>query len=221
MCGRFALTMELAELMEAFPWIDFGSGYKPRFNIAPSQEVMAVPNTPLKKAGWFRWGLIPSWAKDAKIGNKMINARGETIAEKPSFRGAFRKKRCLIPSDGFYEWKKEGDGKTPYFIHLKSREPFLFAGLWELWQSGEESIYSCTIVTTDANDALKPIHHRMPVILTPDAYEMWLDPAFNHEQKLRDLLLPCPSEQITAYPVSSFVNSPRNEGPENLVPKVS
>ncbi|MCP4576805.1 MAG: SOS response-associated peptidase, partial [Deltaproteobacteria bacterium] len=126
MCGRFAMTMELSELMEAFPWIDFGTVYKPRYNITPSQEILAVPNTSKNKAGWFRWGLIPSWAKDIKIGYKMINARGETVAEKPSFRNAFRKRRCLIPSDGFYEWKKEGDGKTPYCIRMKSKHPFLF-----------------------------------------------------------------------------------------------
>jgi len=156
--------MELDELMALFPWIDFGSVYQPRYNIAPSQEIMAVPGTPQKKVGWFRWGLIPSWAKDPKIGYKMINARGETVSEKPSFRDACRKRRCLIPADGFYEWKKEGDGKVPYLIRMKSKAAFLFAGLWEQWQSDDETIYSATIITTDANDTLKPIHHRMPVI---------------------------------------------------------
>jgi len=133
MCGRFALTIDLTELQAAFPWIDIGSVYTPRFNIAPSQEILAIPDRSHDKAGWFRWGLIPSWAKDKKIGYKMINARAETIAEKPSFRDAFKKRRCLIPANGFYEWKREGTGKTPYCIRMKNAQPFVFAGLWEQW----------------------------------------------------------------------------------------
>lgn len=219
MCGRFALTMELPELQEAFPWIDFGSVYKPRYNIAPSQEIMAVPGITNNLIAWFRWGLIPSWAKDSKIGYKMINARGETVAEKPSFRNAFRNRRCLIPTDGFYEWKKEGDSKTPYCIRMKSAQPFFFAGLWEQWQSAEEPVFSCSIITTEANETLKPIHHRMPVILNPSDYQSWLDPEYHDEKHLSKLLVPYLAKEMTAFPISRQINNPRNEGPDCVVPQ--
>lgn len=211
--------MELDELMEAFPWINFGSGYKPRYNIAPSQEILAVPNAPGRKAALFRWGLIPAWAKDTRIGYKMINARGETVAEKPSFRNAYKKRRCLIPADAFYEWKKEADGKTPYLIRMTSKEPFFFAGLWEQWRPDTDNIRSCTIITTDANDTLKPIHHRMPVILKPEDYETWLDPGLDDPEPLENLLVPFPGEKMTALPISRRINNPRNEGPESVVLK--
>ncbi len=219
MCGRFALTIDLTELQAAFPWIDIGSVYKPRFNIAPSQEVLAFPNIPNGKAGWFRWGLIPSWANDQKIGYKMINARAETVTEKPSFRSAFKKQRCLIPADGFYEWRKERDVKTPYHIRLKSGRPFAFAGLWEQWNSGQETIFSCSIITTVANDVLKPIHHRMPVILGADDYETWLNPESQDQNKLNQLLVPFTAEEMIAFPISKQINNPRNEGPETVIRK--
>ncbi|MCP4577794.1 MAG: SOS response-associated peptidase, partial [Deltaproteobacteria bacterium] len=139
---------------------------------------------------------------------------------KPSFRNAFRKRRCLIPSDGFYEWKKEGDGKTPYCIRMKSKHPFLFAGLWEQWQSDKETIFSCSIITTDANDTLRPIHHRMPVILKPEDHQMWLDPEYSDDKGLSKLLVPYAADEMTAFPISREINNPRNEGPEILVPKV-
>ncbi|MBU2643908.1 SOS response-associated peptidase [bacterium] len=218
MCGRFALTMELSELQAAFPWIDFGSGYTPRYNIAPSQDILTFPNTMPGKAGWFRWGLIPPWAKDVKIGYQLINARGETVAEKPSFRNAFRNRRCLIPADGFYEWKKEGATKTPYCIRMTSARPFAFAGLWEQWGSDSETLFSCTIITTDANTVVNPIHHRMPVILSPSDYEAWLDPEFQDDKTLTRLLTPFQAEKMTAFPISKQINNPRNEGPGTVVP---
>jgi putative SOS response-associated peptidase YedK len=161
-----------------------------------------------------RWGLIPSWAKDAKIGNKLINARGETVAEKPSFRSAFRKRRCLIPADGFYEWKKLDGGKQPHFIHLRDEEPFAFAGLWEHWTNPDdgEVIESCTIVTTEANALMRTLHDRMPVILPPADYDRWLDPATQDVEGLKELLRPYSSEEMTAYPISAYVNNPRHEG---------
>ncbi len=221
MCGRFALTIELSELQAAFPWIDIGSVYKPRYNIAPSQEILAFPNIPNGKAGWFRWGLIPPWAKDKKVGYKMINARAETVREKPSFRNAFKKQRCLIPADGFYEWKKEGAGKTPYRICMKSQRPFVLAGLWEKWVSDQETIFSCTIITTEANEVLKPIHHRMPVILNAENYDAWLDPEHRDDKNLGKLLAPFPADEMTAFPISKQINSPQNEGPGSVMPEVT
>jgi putative SOS response-associated peptidase YedK len=217
MCGRFALTIDLTELQAAFPWISTGSAYKPRFNIAPSQEILAFPNIPNGKAGWFRWGLIPSWANDPKIGSKMINARAETVAEKHSFRNAFKKQRCLIPADGFYEWRKERDVKTPYCIRMKNERPFAFAGLWEQWNTEQETIFSCSIITTAANDVIKPIHHRMPVILKTDDYQSWLDPENQDPKNLSTLLVPFTAEEMTVFPVSKQINSPRNEGPDCMI----
>jgi len=212
MCGRFTLTMDLSELQALFPWIDFGIDYKPRYNIAPSQSIAVVPNTEEKKVQLFRWGLIPHWAKDPSIGHKMINARGETVSEKPSFKNAYRKKRCLVLADGFYEWKKEGKGKTPYLIRLKSRKPIMFAGLWEKWHPpDDEPVYSCTIITTEANDLLKSIHHRMPVILSPASYDLWLDNIPQPATRLDELLKPYTDDEMDAFAVSKIVNKPTND----------
>src|SRR3989304_6221074 len=180
MCGRFTLTVDPADLQDAFAFGDFifPKQFSPRYNIAPTQPVLAIPNDGKNKADFFLWGLIPSWAKDATIANKLINARGETIAEKPSFRGGFKYKRCLILADGFYEWKaQEGiKTKTPYFIHMKDRKPFAFAGLWDSWNSPDGSlIKTCTIITTEPNELVSIIHNRMPVILHPRDYAKWLD----------------------------------------------
>jgi putative SOS response-associated peptidase YedK len=219
MCGRFTLTMDLSELQELFPWIDFGVDHHPRYNIAPSQSILAIPNTGDNKAQLFRWGLIPHWAKDPSIGNKMINARGETVSEKPSFKNAYKKKRCLIPADGFYEWKKEGTGKTPYLIRLKSNQPFMLAGLWEKWEPpDEEPIYSCTIITTEANELLKSIHPRMPVILEPSSYDLWLDNATQITVQLDGLLVPFNDQEMETFPVSKVVNNPRNDSDECVKP---
>jgi putative SOS response-associated peptidase YedK len=182
MCGRFTLTVDPAELQDTFRDIIgetiFPPKFAPRFNIAPSQPVLAIPNDGLHRAVFFVWGLIPMWAKDPSIGSRLINARGETVAEKPSFRGSFKYKRCLIPVDGFYEWKANPGKKTktPYFIHMTDRKPFAFAGLWDSWESPDgSSIKSCTIITTEPNELMVPIHNRMPVILHPRDYVKWLD----------------------------------------------
>ncbi len=222
MCGRFSFTMDTEELQEAFPWVDFGPVVHQRYNIAPSQNVHVVPNDGEKKAQMFRWGLIPSWAKDPKIGYRMINARSETLAEKPSFRNAYRKQRCLVPASGFYEWKKEGKAKAPFYIRMKSTKPFAFAGLWERWQNpARETIFSFAIITTAANKLLDPIHQRMPAILQPKDYEFWLDSNNQADVELKKLLLPFPSDEMEAYRVSSLVNSPKNDSPDCLKPMIS
>lgn len=163
----------------------------------------------------MQWGLIRSWAKDPTVGNRMINARGETVATKPAFRVALRKRRCLIPADGFYEWKPAGRRKQPVYIALKSREPFGFAGLWEAWTSPDgQDIKSCTIITTQANEILKPIHDRMPVILTREAERVWLDRTIQDPSLLVPLLAPYPAEKMECYPVSTQVNNPSHDTPE-------
>jgi putative SOS response-associated peptidase YedK len=224
MCGRFTLSVDLASLRSAFPWLTIPTPLLPRYNIAPTQPVAVVPNNGRRELDFFTWGLIPSWAKDPKIGSRMINARSETLTEKPSFRAAYKRRRCLILADGFYEWSKErlSDGrdiKTPIYVRLESGEPFAFAGLWELWQSAEgDEIYSCTIITMWPNDLLKPIHDRMPLILDPDLYDRWLDQEEKPSGELSDFLIPYPAEQMVAYPVSTLVNSPANDLPECVVP---
>jgi len=166
------------------------------------------------------WGLIPSWAKDPSIGNRMINARSETLAEKPSFKAAYKRRRCLVLADGFYEWRKNPDkSKTPMYVQLESRDPFAFAGLWESWHSPDgDHVLSCTIITTQPNDFVRKIHNRMPVILPRRAYEQWLDPDEQKPDRLQPLLAPYPAEEMTAYPVSTTVNNPRNETPECIEP---
>ena len=215
MCGRFTVAMDIEELQEAFPGVDFGLYLKPNYNVAPSQQVLAIPNFDAGKALPFQWGLIPSWSKDKKIGYKMINARAETLHEKPSFKKPYRSQRCLIPANGFFEWKKQGTQKTPIYIQLKSKKPFAFAGLWEKWEPGDqEPIQSFTIITTEANDFLKPIHQRMPVILKPDDYAHWLNPEIKEFDQLAGLLAPYAADEMSFYPVSTFVNSPKNNNAE-------
>ena len=220
MCGRFTLTANAKKLAESF--VDFTPPPEntPRYNIAPSQPVAVVANTGDNKIDFFVWGLIPSWAKDPKIGNKLINARSETLAEKPSFRTAYRRRRCLILTDGFYEWRKNPDKtKTPMYIQLESQKPFAFAGLWEQWYSPHgDQVLSCTIITTQPNKFMAQIHNRMPVILPPDAYAQWLDPAEQKPDSLQPLLKPYPAEEMTAYPVSRQVNNPRNDVPDCILP---
>ncbi len=223
MCGRFTLTVDPSELQDAFPWLTLPAAGElaPRYNIAPSQPIAAVANNGQNQLEMFRWGLIPSWAKDPGIGNRMINARAETLADKPSFRSAFKRRRCLILANGFYEWRKEpgGKSKTPMYIRLKSGEPFAFAGLWETWRSpGDETILSCTIITTTPNSLLEKIHDRMPVILKPAAYDRWLDPAEQQPDRLSSLLRPYPASPMTAYAVSKWVNRTENDSPECIVP---
>jgi putative SOS response-associated peptidase YedK len=221
MCGRFTLFVDPKDLMRMFPGFEVPAEWTPRFNIAPTQPVAVVPNNGQNKIEFFRWGLIPAWAKDPKIGNRMINARAETLAEKPSFRVAYRRRRCLILADGFYEWRKDSGRKTktPMYIRLESGEPFAFAGLWEAWRApDDQTTLSCTIITTVPNDLVKEIHNRMPVILDPAAYDLWLDPAERSAGELDEWLRPYPAEQLLAYPVSTFVNSPANDAPACVAP---
>jgi putative SOS response-associated peptidase YedK len=220
MCGRFALTVELDALMEAFPGFTLPQNLSPRYNIAPTQPVPVIPNDDEQQVKLFRWGLIPFWAKDPTIGNRMINARAETLAQKPSFKTAYQRRRCLVLTDGFYEWRKEAGRrtKTPYFIQLSSGKPFAFAGLWEVWKQEDSPIYSCTIITTKPNAVVAPIHNRMPVVLPPSAYDRWLDPDEHHTETLQPLLKPYPASDMVAYEVSTVVNNPSNDVPECVEP---
>jgi putative SOS response-associated peptidase YedK len=221
MCGRFTLTIDPNHLQEAFPWAVIPDDILPRYNIAPAQQVAVIPNTGNNTLAMYKWGLIPSWAKDPSIGDRMINARAETIAEKPSFRNAYRRRRCLVLADGFYEWKQNPDLKTkqPMFIHLKDSQPFAFAGLWESWKSPDGSeIRTCTIITTEPNSLMQTIHNRMPVMLPRDAYSEWLAVEDRQPSQLNHLLVPYPSAEMEAYPVSKMVNSPENEIASLIVP---
>ncbi len=217
MCGRFALTIAPADLQEAFPEFTFPVKFAPRYNISPAQPILVLPNNGTDQADFFVWGLIPSWAKDPTIGSRMINARAETLIEKPSFRSAYRYCRCLIFADGFFEWQARpgAKDKIPYFIKLKSGQPFVFAGLWEHWQSPDGSVIkSATIITTEPNKLMAEIHNRMPVILPHDAYAQWLDSSPRQPVDLQNLLVSYPAEKMTAYQVSTLVNSPANDRPE-------
>ena len=223
MCGRFTLRSRLNLLLQQFA-LDGNEDREaldPRYNIAPTQDVFAVRSQEAgqRELARFRWGLVPSWADDLKIGVRMINARAETITSKPSFTAAFRRRRCLIPADGFYEWKKTGQAKQPYLIELVDGGLFGFAGLWESWQpEGGPTIESCTIITTAANDLIHELHERMPVILSPGDYEAWLDPENSDCDGLRKLLDAYPGNQMRTTPVRPFVNNVRNQGPECAEP---
>jgi putative SOS response-associated peptidase YedK len=218
MCGRYNLTAPPDVLARVF-CVPSVPPLPPRYNIAPTQAVAIVRQSAARELALVRWGLIPSWSSDPAIGNRLINARAETVAEKPSFRAAFRQRRCLVLADGFYEWQKAVKHKQPYHIRMKDDGPFAFAGLWERWQEpGGEPIESFTILTTEANELMKPLHDRMPVILAPWDYDRWIDPRSREVEELQALLVPCPDEWLTATAVSSYVNSPKNEGPKCLEP---
>ena len=220
MCGRFTLTADSKKIQEAFPYLNVPEGLQGRYNVAPTQPVAVVPNDGKNQLDFYLWGLIPSWAKDPEIGSRMINARAETLADKPSFRTAFRRRRCLVLADGFYEWRAEPGSKhkRPIYFRLKSGKVFGFAGLWENWHSPDGSeILSCTIITTGPNDLVREVHNRMPAILPEEAYSMWLDPGEQDPQALYPLLQPYRASEMTAYPVSTMVNSPENESPELIV----
>ncbi len=209
MCGRFTLTQSPDAIAQAFG-IEVPN-FPPRYNIAPSQPVgVVVPPAGQQKRQFrlMQWGLIPSWAKDPSIGSKLINARSETVHEKPSFRSAFKHRRCLIAADGFYEWQKTGNGrKQPFYFSMKDRVVFAFAGLWESWQD----IETCTILTTSANELLKPIHERMPVIVKPEDYGVWLDPTVQQADILSPIFEPFPFDKMVATSVSTAVNTPSND----------
>lgn len=221
MCGRFTLTLDPAQLREAFPWLFISDDLKPRFNIAPTQPVAVIPNTNESILEQYIWGLIPSWSKDPSIGSRLINARAETLAEKPAFRSSFKRRRCLILADGFFEWRLDANGKskTPYYISMKSRKVFGMAGLWDLWRNPEGSeIRSCTIITTSPNELILPLHNRMPVILSPEKYPDWLEPNDKASDQFLKMLSPFPASEMIAYPVSKLVNAPENDIPECIKP---
>lgn len=213
MCGRFALSAKTKDIEKLVPSLVIEEDFEPRYNIAPSQNVACLRGGE-DVLSFLRWGLIPFWAKDEKIGYKLINARSETLAEKPSFKNAFKKRRCLIFADGFYEWDKKSKTKAPFFISLKSGEPFAFAGLWERWKSEEKTVESTTIITTSPNELIDEIHSRMPAILPRRFFDMWLDPEFGDLVALSETLAPYPDDEMQMREVSTYVNNPANDSPE-------
>ena len=221
MCGRFSLTAPGQLWFEIFGLSD-PPAWAPRYNIAPSQPLPAVlvpPDQPRSQFRLLQWGLVPSWAKAPGVGADMINARAETAATKPAFRAAFRRRRCLVLADGFYEWQRQGRGKQPFYVRLRDGRPFAFAGLWEHWAAADgEAIDSCTLLTTTPNSLIRTFHHRMPVILDPGAYALWLDPAIQDADRVQSLLRPYPPDAMTAYPVSPRVNNPANDAPDCITP---
>lgn len=220
MCGRYTQTADLATLRRRFGFSSAPAEFKPRYNLAPSQDAPVVIEDGGRRLELFRWGLIPSWAKEAAIGHKMINARAETLMEKPSFKKPFQSRRCLVLADGFYEWRRtDAKTKVPMRIALRSRQPFAMAGLWETWKDPEgRDIRSFAIITTAANEALKAIHERIPVILRPESEGGWLDPGARTE-RLNELLLPFSGGELEAYEVSPLVNSPKNDSPACAEPR--
>ncbi|MFL6232278.1 MAG: SOS response-associated peptidase [Thermoanaerobaculia bacterium] len=226
MCGRYTLTTSGEDLALAFelPELPF---LPPRYNLAPTQAAAVVrvtePGAP-RHLDLLKWGLIPYWAKEASIGNRMINARSEGVAEKPAYRSSFKKKRCLVAADGFYEWKKEGKAKQPYLIRRKDHKPFGFAGLWSAWRDqehGGQLVETFTILTTSPNDLMRPLHDRMPVILSKENFDLWLDPKMEDAEKLQPLLVPYAADDFEAFPVSRAVNSPANDFAGCIEPLVS
>lgn len=223
MCGRFTLTTSAEVVAEFFELADLPE-LTPRYNIAPSQPapiVLLDRDRGVRRLAHLKWGLVPFWAKDPGIGYKMINARAETAATRPAYRAAFRHRRCLVVADGFYEWQKQEGSKRkqPYYIRMDNVGLFALAGLWEHWDSPDGSeLDTCTILTTDPNKLMKPLHDRMPVILRPEDYAIWLDPAAKPTDALRSLLRPYPADRMNAYPVSTTVNSPANETPACIEP---
>lgn len=244
MCGRFTLRASASVVAEYFAIFEMPP-FAPRFNIAPTQPAPVVRLTPAtsthgqthgpthgethddscptaREFAWLRWGLIPGWAQDPAVGDRMINARAETAAQKPAYRAAMRRRRCLVAADGFYEWQGSGRAKQPYFIHRPDDSLFAFAGLWEAWEGADHSaVESCTILTTEPNELMRPIHDRMPVILSPGDYQQWLDTDRSTPEQVAALLRPCPAEQMRADPVSTWVNSPTHDDPRCIEPQRS
>jgi putative SOS response-associated peptidase YedK len=220
MCGRFSLgaTIRVAQLFDLPDWPDA----PPRYNIAPTQDVPAViqnRETARREFRSLRWGLVPFWAKDPAIGNRLINARAESVATKPAFSQPFRERRCLILADGFYEWERRGRGKQPWYLRMQDGRPFAFAGLWDRWQAADGAAWeTCTIVTTAPNEIAGRFHDRMPVILPPALYGLWLDPSAHNVEPLRAVLRPYPADDMVAYPIGAQVNNPANDSPDLIAP---
>lgn len=218
MCGRFSLTEDIHSLQQFFQF-EFAGDVQPRYNIAPGQMILTVVADKNKRIGkYMKWGFIPYWSKDEKIAYKLINARGETIDTKNTFKNAFKKRRCLILADGYYEWKQTEHWKKPMRFIRQDRKPFAFAGLWEVWTKDQTPITTCTIITTKPNMLAGEVHDRMPVILPENAYDFWLDPKNNQTTDLKELLKPYPAEFMEKYEVSPSVNSPKNDDPELIKP---
>ncbi|MGB5180379.1 MAG: SOS response-associated peptidase [Gammaproteobacteria bacterium] len=211
MCGRFTLHTPEAEILQAFDIASASVALLPRYNITPSQDIPVVrASDEGRELRMARWGLVPGWSKEARPKYSTINARLESAAEKPTYRGAFRHKRCLIPADGFYEWQREGDKKTPYHIRLQDQTVFAFAGLWEHWEGDDESFDSCAIITMPASGVMQTVHTRMPALIAADGYDAWLDKGITHTADIMPQLASTLSGQLQAYPVSSYVNSPKH-----------
>jgi putative SOS response-associated peptidase YedK len=221
MCGRFTQRADSKRLAKEFKLTEVPA-VEARYNIAPTQEVLAVyEREDGREATFFKWGLVPSWAKDTAMGARLINARSETVAEKPAFRQAFKQRRCVIPADGFYEWQKTDGRKQPFFFRMRDERPFGFAGLWERWEGeGGEVVNSCAILTTEANEVLRPVHDRMPVILHPEDYELWLGAEARELELVKEMLRPYPAGEMVGYAVGTSVNSPRSQG-EGLVERAA
>lgn len=214
MCGRFVQIIDLREAGRIFEAI-VEAGLKPNYNVAPRQPVAVIMEDGRRKIVEMQWGLVPHWAKDGSIANKLINARSETIAEKPSFREPFKSRRCLIIADGFYEWQAKDGAKKPWFVFMKDKRPFAMAGLYDRWRNNEgKVITTCTIITTEANEFMKPLHHRMPVIIGPRDYDLWLDPAEKDTAKISALMKPWGAGTMDAHEVSPVVNSPLHNSPD-------
>jgi putative SOS response-associated peptidase YedK len=227
MCGRFVSSTPVSKLVEQFLVDEVKvEEHDPSYNVAPSTEIMAVAvgSDGARRLGTFKWGLVPTWAKDPSIGNRMINLRAETVSEKPSFRRTLAKHRCIIPADGFYEWKDMGKGrkKQPFFIRARDGTALAFAGLWEAWKekdaSDDEWLRTCTIITTEPNKLLEPIHNRMPVVLPPESWDTWLDRDNTDVDELTTLLKPAPDDLLELFPVSTAVNSVANDGEDLVLP---
>jgi putative SOS response-associated peptidase YedK len=223
MCGRYTLSSPSDEIASLFDLVTVPD-IPPRYNVAPTQETAVVrvvaPGAP-RRLEMLRWGLVPYWADDPSIGNRMINARSEGVADKPAFRNSFRRQRCLVPTDGFYEWKKDGKLKQPFHIRRKDRHPFAFAGLWERWRGPAGKLLDTfTILTTDANDLIRPLHDRMPVILDRKDFGLWLDPVVSDPTRLQPLLAPAPDGEMETIPVSRAVNSPAYDAADCIEPLV-
>ena len=224
-CGRFVSSTPVNKLADQFLVEEVKvDSHEPSWNVAPTDEVLAVAigREGARQLGSFKWGLVPSWAKDPSVGNRMINLRAETVSDKPSFRKTLAKRRCLIPADGFYEWEPKGKGqkKQPWFFRARDRSPLALAGLWEVWKPrGEEDaewLRTCTIITTDPNEVVKPIHDRMPAVLPPEVWDTWLDQSNEDVDALAKLLVPAPDDLLESYPVGTYVSDVKNNG-EHLV----